>query len=122
MMKVVPLTLLYKQYVRPHLEFSTQAWAPWMEKDEACLEKIQQRAVKMVSGLNGTTYEDRLAELGLTTLEERRWQADMHMVHRIMHRKGQLDPTHWFDRASDAGRSTRITADPLNIRVKNMDV
>jgi hypothetical protein len=22
---------LYKQYVRPHLEFSTQAWSPWTE-------------------------------------------------------------------------------------------
>jgi hypothetical protein len=30
---------LYKQYVRPHLEFSTQAWAPWTEADKSCLEK-----------------------------------------------------------------------------------
>ena len=25
---------LYKQYVRPHLEFSTRAWAPWTEGDK----------------------------------------------------------------------------------------
>jgi hypothetical protein len=30
---------LYKQYVRPHLEFSTQTWAPWTEADKSCLEK-----------------------------------------------------------------------------------
>ena len=29
---------LYKQYVRPHLEFSTQAWSPWTEADRMCLE------------------------------------------------------------------------------------
>ena len=34
---------LYKQYVRPHLEFCTQAWAPWNEEDKMCLEKVQQR-------------------------------------------------------------------------------
>jgi hypothetical protein len=31
----------------------------------------------MVSGLASHNYEERLAELGLTTLEERRHQADM---------------------------------------------
>ena len=68
---------LYKQYVRPHLEFSTQAWSPWYEEDKSCLEKVQQRAIKMVSGLRARTYEEHLSELGLSTLEERRHQADM---------------------------------------------
>jgi hypothetical protein len=42
---------LYKQYVRPHLEFSTQALSPSTKGDKACLEKVQQRAVRMVSVL-----------------------------------------------------------------------
>ena len=81
---------LYKQYVRPHLEFSTQAWSPWAEKDKACLEKVQQRAVKMVSGLGSESYEERLKELDMDTLEERRHQADMVMVHKIIHGKVTL--------------------------------
>ncbi len=68
---------LYKQYVRPHLEFSTPAWAPWTEGDRNCLEKVQQRASKMVSGLKSNIYEERLSELNLPTLLERRHQADM---------------------------------------------
>ena len=32
----------------------------------------------IVSGLKSHVYEDRLKELGLQTLEERRHQADMH--------------------------------------------
>jgi hypothetical protein len=70
-------TNLYKQYVRPHLEFVVQAWSPWTLQDKDMLEKVQKRAVGMVSGLGGTNYKEKLKELGLTTLEERRHQADM---------------------------------------------
>jgi ribonucleases P/MRP protein subunit RPP40 len=48
--------LLYKQYVRPHLEFSSPPWAPWTEGDRNCLEKVQQRAIKMVSGLKSNIF------------------------------------------------------------------
>jgi ribonucleases P/MRP protein subunit RPP40 len=40
---------LYKQYVRPHLEFAVQAWSPWLQSDKDVLEKVQRRAVNMVS-------------------------------------------------------------------------
>jgi ribonuclease P/MRP protein subunit RPP40 len=51
--------------------------SPWLEADKAALEKIQRRAVAMISGQQGSTYEEKLKELGLTTLEERRHQADL---------------------------------------------
>jgi hypothetical protein len=45
--------------------------------NKVVLEKVQKRAVAMVSGLRSRDYEDRLKELGMTTLEERRHQGDM---------------------------------------------
>ena len=84
---------LYKQYVRPHLEFATPAWAPWTEKDKSVLERVQQRAVKMVTGLQSQEYTERLHEIQLETLEERRHMADMCMVRNIMSEKGELKPT-----------------------------
>jgi hypothetical protein len=72
---------LYKQYVRPHLEFASQAWAPWLAGDQEVLEKVQKKAVGMVSGLKGKSYEERCAELGLETLETRRIKQDMSLVH-----------------------------------------
>jgi hypothetical protein len=44
------------------------------------LEKVQKWAVKMVSGLKGSTYIERLKEVGLLTLEERRHQADKNKI------------------------------------------
>ena len=110
---------LYVQYVRPHLEFSTQAWSPWCEADKAVLEKVQQKAVMMVSGLDSRVYEERLRELGLQTLEERRHQADMHMVHKILHGVGGLDQGTWFQRAAASDRATRSNADPYNVKLSN---
>ncbi len=37
---------LYKQYVRPHLEFATPSWTPWLAGDKDVLEKVQEKAVK----------------------------------------------------------------------------
>ena len=72
---------LYKQYVLPHLDFSSATWSPWTEGDKEVLEKVQQRMVAMVSGLAAKTYEGRLAELGMFTLAERRHQTDMVQVY-----------------------------------------
>ena len=59
---------LYKRYVRVHLEYCTPAWNPWMAKDIAVLEKVQERAVKQIRGLQATLYSDRLKELNLPSL------------------------------------------------------
>jgi hypothetical protein len=75
---------LYKQYVRPHLEFAVPAWSPWTQGDREVLEKVQRRAVRMVSGLRGTTYEEKLAEIGILTLEERRLQYDLVQTFKII--------------------------------------
>ena len=110
---------LYVQYARPHLEFSVQAWSPWAAQDKEVLEKVRQRAVKMISGLRARDYEDRLQELGLMTLEERRHQADMAMVYKVLTGKEQVDPAECFSMAGETSRVTRATEDPLNIRVKH---
>ena len=68
---------LYVQYVRPHVEFAAPAWAPWTVEDKQVLERVQQQAVKMMSGLKGRTYEEKCKEIGLETLEERRKNMDM---------------------------------------------
>ena len=53
---------LYRVYVRPHLEYAVTCWSPWTKGDRECLEKIQRRAVGMVTNLRARSYEDRLKE------------------------------------------------------------
>ena len=50
---------LYKEFVRPHLEYAVQAWCPWLQGDINLLEDVQKRAVRAVSGITGS-YEQKL--------------------------------------------------------------
>ena len=74
---------LYKAIVRPRLEYCKQAWNPHLRKDVDMLEKIQRRATKLIPELRDLTYEERLKECGLTTLETRRIRGDQIEVFKI---------------------------------------
>ena len=59
---------LYKSLVRPRLEYCVQDWSSFLRKDIELLEKVQKRATRMIDGFADKDYNDRLKELGLTTL------------------------------------------------------
>jgi hypothetical protein len=94
---------LYKLYVRPHLEFCVPAWSPWLVSDIRTLEDVQMAAVKMVSGLKAKDYHERLSELELTTLEERRREMDMVQTFKIVNGIDQVNSKIWFTKAVNVG-------------------
>ena len=109
---------LYVQYVRPHLEFASPAWSPWLETDKNVIENIQKKAIGMISGLNNGSYKEKCTVLGLETLEARRIKQDLLEMYKIMHGQGQQEQGKMFTLAKCRdGAVTRNTADPLTIKV-----
>ncbi len=64
------LLSLYVTCIRPHLEYSLQAWRPWLRKDIKLLEDVQRRSTKHVKGLltRAIEYEERAQVLNLDSL------------------------------------------------------
>ena len=86
--QIVPL---YKALVRPHLEYSIQVWRPYHKKDIDAIERIQRRATKMIPQLRNLSYEERLKECGLTTLETMRLRGDQVEVFKILNGYENID-------------------------------
>jgi hypothetical protein len=87
---------LYKQYVRPHLEFSSPAWAPWAEQEKNEIEAVQKKAINWIPGLVGASYED----------------------YKILHGYGGLKFEDFFEKVGDReGPRTRTAGGHDNLKM-----
>ena len=70
----------------------------------------------MVSGLQGSSYEEKLKEIGLLSLEDRRLQYYLVQTFKITRGFDQVDLNTWFTLVgNNPARITRETSDPINI-------
>ena len=88
--------ILYKALVRPLLEYCVHSWSPHFETDITLLENVQRRATRMVREFSQLSYEERLKELDLPTLRERRTRGDMILTYRLIHGEEGIDYRKFF--------------------------
>ena len=86
MMKKIITTM-----IRPKLEYAAVVWSPHMKKDIRKLERIQRTATKMVPELKDLTYEERLREMSLPTLQERRERGDLITMYKMVNHAEKID-------------------------------
>ena len=70
------------------------------------LEKVQQRFTKIIKGMKGKSYEERLQKLNLLSLEDRRNKQDLTEVFKIRKGLSRIRPEEIFH-FDDRGKGTR---------------
>ena len=82
---------LYKAIVRTHFEYCIHVYKPYGKKDIDTLERIQMIATKMIPELRDLSYEERLKECGLTTLETRNLRGNQIEIAKLLNGYGNVD-------------------------------
>jgi len=78
---IADIRLIYKTYIRPHMEFCIQAWSPHFDID--VLERVQKRQ-QICYQCCGSIVMSLLQMIGVTSLEESRLRGDMIEVYKLL--------------------------------------
>ena len=67
-----PMLTLYRSLVVPRLEYCSQLWTPWKQRDVLAIESIQRTFTSKIIEVRHLNYWERLKALDLYSLERRR--------------------------------------------------
>ena len=109
---------LYISLVRPHLEYAVQFWSPYHIKDIVKLEAVQRRATKMITSLRNKSYEERLAQLNLFSLEKRRLRGKLIECFKIFKGFTNVDASKLFS----IDNSSRTRSNGIKLRCKQVQL
>ena len=112
---------IYKSLIRPHLEYCVQLWNPVLGHGNwqtiLDLEAVQRRFTRLIEGIGLLPYSDRLHDLRLTTLAERRMRGDLIETYRIV--SNQVEYGTDIFRVSRSGNNL-VSSINLNVSKSNI--
>ena len=100
-MSVESFHILFKTYIRPHLDYCSQIWAPFLRQDINHIERVQRRATKLVYSLRDFSYQQRLSALKITSLEDRRVRGDLIECFKILKGFENIESQNFFVLSND---------------------
>ncbi len=111
---------LYKSLVRSHLDYGNLIYYPTTKKNKQLIENTQRRATRIVPELIGKSYEERLHELNLTTLDFRRRRYDLIQTYKILKGVDDVLPQKFFQMSETdlRGHSLKLTKPRANKSVR----
>ena len=90
------MTLLYNCYVRPKLEYGVRVVQPHYQQDLDKMEAVQRRFTRMVIGMEGLEYRERLKALNMFSIKRRLLRGDMIEVYKLFSGLVDLDVRKFF--------------------------
>ena len=113
---------LFVTYVRPIIEYCCEVWDPKLITSIKEIESVQRTFTKRVFnrvGLTEMTYEERLAALETTTLEQRRCAAGLAFMYKMVIGEVSLPFELYFTRSSRNSQSRNHSCFVLLPRVNH---
>ena len=88
---------LYKSLLRPNVEYALQFWPPHLRRDIDKMERVQRRATKMIPEIRNHSHLERLKDLKLISLVQRRLLRQLIEVFKYLNRFNNVSPIGLFD-------------------------
>ena len=92
------------------LEYGSTLWNLGYMGDLRSLERVQRRWTRLIEGMEGLSYSERLRELDLFSVQGRLLRADLILVWKIFNGDCAINPEMVFvlDRSSRRGHSRKL--------------
>ena len=87
------LLQLYSSLVRPHLEYASQVWDPFLIKDIQMLESVQKFALKMCCKSWNSSYDENLQQSLLPELSARRKYLNVSYFYNLVNGRFEFPDT-----------------------------